>query len=171
MNKEPYKTVSILQDIITYTLIDANKKNISLHVDVDEMLPLELSGDMLRLMQVINNLVSNAIKYTEQGFVSIRVRWMATDASTGLLKVEVEDTGIGIKEEHISQIDSRFYGRDKDREQYVQGMGLGLSIVTKLLELMGSRLVIQSEVGKGTEVVIRIPTKQQKSVKEKSTEE
>ena len=150
LNREPYKTVSILQDIITYTLIDAQKKKISLHVDVDEMLPLELSGDMLRLMQVINNLVSNAIKYTEEGDVSIRVKWMATDASTGLLKVEVEDTGIGIKEEQISQIDSRFYGRDKDREQYVQGMGLGLSIVTKLLELMGSRLVIQSEVGKGS---------------------
>ena len=150
LNREPYKTVSILQDIITYTLIDAKKKNISLHVDVDEMLPLELSGDMLRLMQVINNLVSNAIKYTEEGCVSIRAKWMATDASTGILKIEVEDTGVGIKEEDLSQIHNRFYGRDKEREQYTQGMGLGLPIVTKLLELMGSRLEVQSELGKGS---------------------
>ena len=148
--KEPYKTVVMFQDIVTYTLIDAEKKNLKLKVEVDEMLPTELSGDMPRLMQVMNNLVSNAIKYTVKGSVSIRARWTAVDGYTGVLRVEIEDTGVGIKEEDIPRITHRFSGRDKERDEYTQGIGMGLSIVTKLLAFMGSHLEIQSEVGKGS---------------------
>lgn len=154
--KEPYMTEAFLQDLVTYTFFDTQKKNLKLQLHIDENLPKELSGDMSRLMQIMNNLISNAVKYTVEGFVSIRITWKGIDEFKGTFRVEIADSGVGIKAEDFPEIIRRFSRMDGERTHYIQGIGLGLSIVTKLLELMGSKLEIESEYQKGSKFSFEI---------------
>lgn len=150
LSKETYETIPPIQELVTYTLVNAGKKNLKVHLDIDENLPRKLWGDMPRLMQITNNLVSNAVKYTIDGFVCIRIKWNAMDLSHGTLCVDIEDTGIGIQEDEIPRIVRCFSGMETEQTQYEPGIGMGLSISAKLLELMGSKLKIQSQYEKGS---------------------
>lgn len=150
LEKSPYFVLSFLQDILTYAEYNAGKKNLELRYDIDKNLPRRLSGDLVRLMQIYNNLISNAVKYTKEGFVEICIRWEKLSDTSGIVETRVRDSGVGMKEEDIHRISESFSRFDLHQNRSVQGVGLGLTIVTRLLELMGSSLQIESEYGKGS---------------------
>lgn len=147
-----YSSASMLSDIASYSRYSAKKKEITLRIEFDPAIPRTLQGDSVRITRIFNNLVSNAVKYTDAGSIDISVRWEPSDADRGFLKVFVSDTGIGMREEDIARISSSFVRLDKKRNQNIQGIGLGLTIVTRLLTMMGSSLEIDSEYGRGTKM-------------------
>ncbi|MBD5543690.1 MAG: response regulator [Lachnospiraceae bacterium] len=150
----PYSVLSILQDVIVYARYCGENKNLEIRLDIDEKLPQELSGDVVRLTQIFNNLMSNAIKYTQEGFVELTVQWQEPEEKAqegfGKMLVQVRDSGIGMKTEDIVRISNSFSRFDNRKTRNIGGLGLGLSIVTRLLDLMGSKLEIESEYEKGS---------------------
>jgi signal transduction histidine kinase/CheY-like chemotaxis protein len=128
----------------------AKEKNLSLHLEVDPGLTETVTGDPTRLCQVVNNLVHNAIKFTNQGSVRFKVK--AEGRESGFLKVKfsVEDTGIGISEEKLKLVFDEFAQADSSTSRSYGGTGLGLTISQRLLSMQGSELHLRSEVGKGS---------------------
>ena len=108
------------------------------------------------------NLLTNAVKYTESGSVTLRVRNNGITDGNAKLRFEVEDTGIGIKKEDQAKLFNEFTQVDNRKNRKIQGTGLGLSIAKEILDKNGGSIDIKSVVGQGTEVVIKIPTKQEK---------
>ena len=151
-----YYVMSFLQDAITYAEYDAQKKNLELRVSVDELLPRQLSGDVVRLMQIVNNLLSNAVKYTMEGFIEFRVTWHKKNDSAGSMEISVSDSGIGMKQEDVERISESFSRFDSRKTRDIQGIGLGLTIVTRLLKLMGGELKIDSEYGRGSTFTFQV---------------
>ena len=151
LNCEPYSTLSLLQDIFAYAEYCTEKKKLEIQLDIDENIPQSLFGDVVRMMQIINNLISNAVKYTKEGHVKVSIHWKELSEKQGILKVQVKDTGIGMKEEDLQKISESFVRFDAQQTRNIQGTGLGLSIVTRLLHLMDSRLDVKSELGVGSE--------------------
>lgn len=145
-----YSTASMLSDITTCGRYYADKKDIELRISFDPEIPRALAGDSVRITRIFNNLLSNSVKFTDSGHVEISVSWKAEDDNSGWLCAKVRDTGIGMKEEDIARISSSFLRMEKKRNQNIQGIGLGLTIVTRLLSMMGSYLDVSSEYGTGT---------------------
>ncbi len=146
-----FSMASFLTDIIAcgeyYT---EKKENVEFRANVSEEIPSVIHGDCTRLTQIFSNLMSNSAKYTEKGFVEAGVNWTYTDGEKGLLSVYVKDTGIGMREEDAARISDSFLRLDKKRTQNIPGIGLGLTIVTRLLAYMDTQLEVESEYGKGT---------------------
>lgn len=151
-----YSSASLLSDIAAYGRHSVRKKDITLHVDFDPGIPRALRGDSVRINRIFNNLISNAVKYTDAGSVEIAVRWEPESDTKGTLCARVSDTGIGMREEDVARISSSFLRLDKKRNQNIQGIGLGLTIVTRLLSMMNSSLEIDSEYGRGTKMFFRL---------------
>ena len=150
LDKKPYSSVSLIQDICCYAEYAAAQKNLKLVLRIDKWIPQELSGDAARLLQVVGNLISNAQKFTEKGSIEISLMWEGTNQEEGSIEFQIKDTGIGMKEEDIRNISDSFVRFDSQRNSNVRGLGLGLSIVMLLLESMDSHLETISEYGKGT---------------------
>ncbi|MCR4999130.1 MAG: response regulator [Lachnospiraceae bacterium] len=127
----------------------ASVADLSLVMDIDKNLPRKLRGDDVRIRQIITNMLSNAVKYTEEGGVWFRIHG-TVDGDIVHLLVEVEDTGEGIKEEDIPQLFAAYRRMDLGKNHYVEGTGLGLNIAMHLLELMGSKMEVSSVYGKGS---------------------
>lgn len=151
-----YSTASMISDIMTCGKYYAEKKDIEIRVDIDSNIPKMLHGDSTRITRIFNNLLSNSVKYTDFGHIDVAIKWEQKSDFTGWLNAEVTDTGIGLRNEDIERITSAFQRADKKRNQHIQGLGLGLTIVTKLLSMMGSNLSIKSEYGKGTSISFRL---------------
>ena len=153
---KPYDTLSLLQDIISYTKSSAESKNLDFRISIDERLPQSLYGDMAKLMQIINNILSNAIKYTQEGYIEFSLAWDAEDEENGNVCIAVSDSGRGMHEEDVEKLmdlgkaDKTFLRLDEHNNRNIQGIGMGLTIVIRLLEMMGSHLDIDSEYGKGS---------------------
>lgn len=128
----------------------AKDKGLELEVDIDEDMPGEIIADKTRLTQVINNLVGNAIKFTEKGRIVISLKKFKTIEDKLQLMVSVSDTGIGIKEEDIPKIFTYFTQLENFLTKKFQGTGLGLAISKSLVELMGGEICVQSEFGRGS---------------------
>lgn len=156
LKKEPYSVREVLQDIFTYAEYSMEKKNLELRLHVDESIPQMLSGDAIRFTQVMDNLVSNAVKYTKEGYIEIALQWQQTSDRQGILEVSVEDSGIGMKEEDVQKISQSFIRFDNQQTRNIQGIGLGLTIVTRLLYFMGSTLQVESEFGRGSRFSFRL---------------
>ncbi len=144
-----YRMGSLLNDLYNMISIRAEQKNLQLIFDVDTTIPCEYYGDDKRIRQILMNLLSNAVKYTDEGKVTLKVSCNVQD-DIGLILYAVEDTGIGIKEEDLGNLYDEFKRINLSRNRYVEGTGLGISIASQLLELMGSKLNIQSVYGKGS---------------------
>ena len=144
-----YSAASMLSDIASFAGYHANKKDIELRLDFSPDIPRTLHGDSVRITRILNDLTSNAVKYTERGWVEIQVGW-EPDGDSGWLCVKVKDTGTGMRREDVARISSSFLRMDKKRSQNIQGIGLGLTIVTRLLSMMDSFLEVESIYGKGT---------------------
>ena len=146
-----YDVLTLLDDIIIMTRERAVKKGLTLRLDIDPGIPKTLFGDDVRLRQIIVNIMTNALKYTNEGSVLLKAGGSASaDGETFGLSVSVTDTGIGIKEEDMDKLFGSFERLDEERNRNVEGTGLGISIVCQLLEMMGSKLEVQSVYGKGS---------------------
>ncbi len=153
ITESPYSTRSMLRDVLAYAEYGTDKNQLELRTDIDENIPSELSGDITRVIQVFDNVISNAVKYTYRGYVDISVKWKYDEGGdTGVLFARISDSGVGIKKEDLARLSESFTRLDKKRNQNIEGVGLGLSIVTKILSLMGGRISIDSEYEKGTTV-------------------
>ena len=128
----------------------AKEKGLDFRVEVEENIPVKLFGDDVRISQVIMNLLTNAVKYTEEGSVTLRIRDLDDSDKKVKLLVEVVDTGIGIREEDLDKLSISFERIEERRNRHIEGTGLGISIVTKLLAMMDSELQVESEYGKGS---------------------
>jgi signal transduction histidine kinase/HPt (histidine-containing phosphotransfer) domain-containing protein/ActR/RegA family two-component response regulator len=140
---------SALQEIIELPRERARARNIALTLEVTPDLPDLLRGDVLRLRQILTNLVGNAIKFTDRGSVRVSVA-LAEPGDTPLLRFAVADTGIGLTEEQISRIFDAFTQADVSHARKYGGTGLGLAISRKLVELMGGEIGVTSRPGKGS---------------------
>lgn len=128
----------------------AEEKGVTLRISQNEAIPETLTGDPTRLSQIMNNLVSNAIKFTQQGSVEVRVKIASQEEGKVKLTFEVEDSGIGIPEEKQSHIFDSFSQASSDTTRHYGGTGLGLAITKKLLELQGSQIQLNSREGEGS---------------------
>jgi len=141
---------SILEDILHSTRLQYEQKGLTVEVDQSPRVPEKFIGDPVRLKQVLINLFSNAVKFTEEGKVSVRVRLQRETRDTVTLLFEVEDTGIGIPESKRASIFSMFTQASSDTTRKYGGTGLGLAICRQLVELQGGTLRLESEEGKGS---------------------
>lgn len=146
-NFDLYQLLHSIIDIFKY---QATERKLQLSIFIDSEVPFALQGDPNHLRQVIVNLVSNAIKFTEQGSVVLRVTRVRTDAGAVRLRFEIQDTGIGIKEESQGKIFESFTQEDESVSRRFGGTGLGTTISKQLIELMGGRIGLQSKVGAGS---------------------
>lgn len=135
----------------------AEKKGIELAVIRGELLPKEIHSDPLRLKQCLLNLINNAVKFTDEGHVHLIVQSQQTDGKQWI-RFDIEDTGIGIKTEHVKKIFESFSQADGSTTRKYGGTGLGLAITQKLSALLGSRIELKSEYGKGSTFSIILPT-------------
>ncbi|MGN0688705.1 MAG: response regulator [Oscillospiraceae bacterium] len=156
IEEKNYSTASMISDITICGKFFAEKKEVELRMNVDPNIPKELYGDSVRIVRIFVNLLSNAVKYTDFGHIDIVLKWEQENETEGWLYAEVADTGIGMRDEEIEMITAAFQRANKKRNQNIQGIGLGLTIVTKLLYMMGSTLSIKSEYGNGTTVSFRL---------------
>ncbi len=147
-----YEVSELIGELTLLIRQRAEDKGLKLNIEYDRRIPRRLHGDEIRIRQVILNLLTNAVKYTERGSVTLKVGFEpAPDASQNvILDVRVIDTGIGIREEDISRLFIKFERIDTERNRGIEGTGLGLNITENLLGLMGSHLDVKSCYGEGS---------------------
>ncbi len=156
--EENFNIASTLNDVINMAITRKGDKKLDIIIHADPEIPIGLVGDEIRIRQVIINLVTNAIKYTREGCVSIRVSQTKHDYGINL-SVSVSDTGIGITEQNLEKLFSSFQQVDTKKNRAVEGTGLGLAISKKLITQMGGFINVTSEYGKGSEFRFVIPLK------------
>ncbi len=144
-----YGLDSLLNDVFNMIYVKAKEKGLELEMQVDEQLPNSLVGDDVRIRQVLFNLLTNSVKYTPTGRVSLSVTG-EIQGSFVLMHYRITDTGVGIKQEDMPKLFGVFERIDEDKHRNISGSGLGMSIVVSILELMGSRIAVESEYGKGS---------------------
>ena len=159
IQSEKYDVASTISDVLNINATLIGNKDIKFHVHVDENMPVSLIGDALHVKQIINNLLSNALKYTESGSVDffLYCEKDETREDGATLIITVQDTGLGMTEEQLDVLFIEYMRFHKQEMHHVSGSGLGMPIVNTLVQLMDAKLYIDSEVGKGTKVVVRIP--------------
>ena len=159
--KADYRLSSVLNDVSNMIYFKAEDKGLDFTVDVDESLPDGLKGDEVRLRQIMTNLLTNAVKYTKEGSVRLKVSSdeVANGQEDGMIRliVSVSDTGIGIKEEDIDKMFDKFQRVNLVQTSTVEGTGLGLAITRNLLDMMGGSISVKSTYGKGSTFTATIP--------------
>lgn len=128
----------------------ANNKNLMLNIKIEKSVPKEIYVDSMRLSQILNNLMGNAIKFTQEGQIKLSVKKTKSIENKDRLMFSIQDTGIGIKEEDISKLFNNFTQIDDSKTKHFQGTGLGLAISKSLVELMDGEISVESEYGKGS---------------------
>ena len=156
-----YDLSTLLNDLVNMIAARAEKKDLKLNLDFDPTLPKRLHGDEVRIKQVITNILTNAVKYTEKGSITFKMGFVSKvyEPDEIDLFVEITDTGIGIKEEDIDKLFSKFDRIEEDRNRNIEGTGLGMSITQSILEMMSSRLEVSSVYGEGSTFRFSIPQK------------
>ena len=151
-----YKLASVITDVNNMVSIKALDKGLNFVLDIDPDLPTGLYGDDIRIKQVIVNLVNNAVKYTEQGSVTLKISQIYRIGKKVKLKISVIDTGIGIKEEDLANLFVKFKRIEESRNRSVEGTGLGMNIAIQFLKLMDSQLSVESIYGQGSDFSFEI---------------
>ncbi len=154
-----YDMMSVINDIANIAIERLKDKNVDLILDVSPDLPHELFGDNNRIKQILLNLVNNAIKFTSEGQVVIRVSHNPLSDTKILLRFSIEDSGIGIKEVDLEKIFNSFQQVDSKRNRNIEGTGLGLAICRRLVHLMGGTIEVSSIYGEGSIFSCEIPQK------------
>ncbi|MDR1377282.1 MAG: response regulator [Synergistaceae bacterium] len=153
-----YGTPSLINDSVQLNIVRIGSKSITFDLDLDETIPVGLYGDELRVKQILNNLLSNAFKYTKAGTVKLQISWEERDGKAWLT-FTVSDTGIGIKKKDIDQLFLKYNQLDTKANREIEGTGLGLSITKKLLEMMGGTISVDSVYGEGSTFIVKFPQK------------
>ena len=147
-----YNFVSLLNDLVNMVQRKADEKGLTFELDVDRNIPRLLHGDEIRIKQVITNILSNAVKYTKEGGIVFSITGSKSEDKPNhvMLHVSVKDTGIGIKEEDLKKLFVAFERLEEKKNRNIEGTGLGMAIAQSFLNMMGSKLQVQSEYGKGS---------------------
>ncbi|MCR5234361.1 MAG: response regulator [Lachnospiraceae bacterium] len=170
-----YELTSVLNDLYTVIRVRAEDKGLKLILDADPTIPSIMYGDEIRIKQIVTNILTNAVKYTEKGSITLTLKRLGNNNEPDdneksgeelhgvacmrnpvRLFVSVKDTGIGIKEADIARLFGAFTRVDEERNRTIEGTGLGLGITRHLLSLMGSELKVESTYGKGSEFSFEI---------------
>lgn len=157
--EDTYHLGSLLQDAVLLMNARVAGKPISTHVDIDPKLPSKYLGDELRIKQVLTNILSNAVKYTKEGSITLKVDYTTVDKDEILLRMSVTDTGIGIKKEDLPMLFDGFKRLEIDKNRNIQGTGLGLNIAKQIVTQMRGTITVESEYGKGSTFTVCIPQK------------
>ncbi len=155
----PYKTTTMLSDLVEMARVQAQKKNLELNVEVDSTLPSILQGDEKRLRQVLLNILDNAVKYTNEGSILLVARGEKTSEDEITLELKVADTGIGIRKEDLEYIYDSFNRMDEKKNRKIAGSGLGLAITKQLVDLMEGEISVDSIYTKGTTFTVVVKQK------------
>ncbi|WP_257455237.1 PAS domain-containing hybrid sensor histidine kinase/response regulator [Archangium lipolyticum] len=156
LEERSFDVRQLLYDTVYGLGLKAEEKNLPLRVEIDEQVPAYVVGDPLKLGQILTNLVSNAIKFTEKGAVTVELRLGELFPDSAALEFRVTDTGIGIARERLPHIFEEFTQASYDINLKYGGTGLGLTISQKLLELYGTRMVVESTPGRGSSFSFRL---------------
>ncbi|MBR5336966.1 MAG: response regulator [Lachnospiraceae bacterium] len=157
INPEHYDLSEVLRDVYTIHSLKAREKGLEIKLLSAPDIPRFLYGDRVRLQQIIINLVTNAIKYTREGSVTVEADYWRRDEDLMDLIIRVTDTGVGIREEDRERLFDVFERFDLDSNKYTEGTGLGLSLTKSLVELMGGTISVESEYGKGSCFTVSVP--------------
>jgi len=149
----PYKVASMINDAVHLNMMRIGNRPIKFELKIDETIPANLIGDELRIKQILNNILSNAFKYTDAGKVIMSVKY----ESQSRLELTVKDTGHGMTQEQLGRLFDEYSRFSENSKRSIEGTGLGLSILQRLLNLMDGEIRVESEVNKGTTVTIWIP--------------
>jgi len=153
-----YDIPSLINDTVQFNVIRFDSKPIQFILNIDENIPVNLYGDPLRIKQILNNLLSNAFKYTDMG--EVELSFSAEVSGTGksvMLIINVSDTGHGMTQEQIDKLFDDYTRFNIDPKRQIQGTGLGMSVTKRFIEMMKGEITVKSEPGKGTTFNIRIP--------------
>ena len=153
----PFNTRELVQNVKESLRFRADEKKLGFQFIVDKAVPKVVIGDPFRMKQILINLTSNSLKFTDEGKVSVRVFIEKSTSKKVYLRFEVEDTGIGISKEDLDTIFDEFAQPGIKNKTMRKGAGLGLTIVRKLVELLNGRMHVESELGKGSEFTVVIP--------------
>ncbi len=153
-----YPLNGLLNDVVNVIEPIAIEKGLKFNVNINDKLPCELYGDVGKVRQVMINLLNNAVKYTKEGMVTLCVDGKK-EVDNINLKIKIEDTGIGIKEENVSKLFADFERVDLEKNRNIEGTGLGLAIVNKLVQHMGGKIQVSSVYGEGSVFTATIPQK------------
>ncbi|MGL4943840.1 MAG: ATP-binding protein [Thermoguttaceae bacterium] len=163
IEKVPFRLSDAFSEVIDVVALTARNKGISLDTKIDESAPNDLIGDPLRVRQVLLNLAGNAVKFTESGTVSIAVERLPDDERAAAtddvvwLSFTVRDTGIGMNDEQMQRLFTSFSQADTSTTRKYGGTGLGLAISRNLVEMMGGKINVSSEIGRGTSFCFKLP--------------
>lgn len=146
----PFNLKTLANDIINSLQVNVKKKGNQLNLLFDPNIPVQVSGDKNRLYQVLMNFLGNAIKFTDDGIVQLKIKLVDQNATESVIRFEIEDTGIGIPEDKRGYIFETFTQAKTDISRKYGGTGLGLAITKKLLNMFNSEIIVESEEGKGT---------------------
>lgn len=158
--ENPYDFRESITSMCKVTTTRIGEKNIKFNLNIADDLPYELIGDKVHVKEIVNNILTNAIKYTEQGEINLNVKCV-NDYNKRLsnLIITCQDTGRGIKKEYISKLFTKFERLDIEKNTTTEGTGLGLAITKALTEMMGGTINVSSQFGKGSIFVINLPQK------------
>ncbi|MCL2218791.1 MAG: ATP-binding protein [Chitinispirillia bacterium] len=152
-----YLFPSLINDVISIIRMKVIDTRVRFVTNIDSNIPCELFGDEIRVRQALLNLLSNAVKYTDSGYVTLVINGEFSDNKTVVLKIDVEDTGKGIKEEDIGRLYDNFVQVDVRNNKGIEGTGLGLAITKRILTAMGGDISVKSEYGKGSVFSVTLP--------------
>ena len=164
-----YNPNDIFMELNKLMKVRIGEKPIELRFNIDENIPVNLYGDREKIKQIITNLLTNAIKYTEKGFVDFNV---SSSIEKGIcnLTISVKDTGRGMKEEMLPNLFTKFNRLDEDKDTDIEGTGLGLAITKSLVELLDGTIGVESTYGVGSTFTVTVPQKVKEAAPESSTD-
>ena len=156
---EGYELASLINDCYTIVASNCKKKNLDLYMEIDENLPSILYGDDVRIRQVVNNFLSNAVKYTKRGHVILKISYSRIDEENINLRIDVKDSGIGIQKKDMENLFQNFTRLEEHKNRNIEGTGLGLSLTKRLVDMMHGEVLVESQYGEGSTFTAIIPQK------------
>ena len=151
-----YNVASLLSEMVNMIWLKAEEKGLGFNVDIDPDVPEMLFGDEVRVKQILINLLNNAVKYTNEGTITLHMECEFPDTGDAILMIQVSDTGMGIKPEALPHLFDTFQRVDEEKNRHIEGTGLGLSIVKQLVELMGGQITVNSVYTEGSAFTVTL---------------
>ena len=156
---EGYELASLINDCYTIVASNCKKKNLDLYMEIDENLPSILYGDDVRIRQIVNNFLSNAVKYTKRGHVILKISYSRIDEENINLRIDVKDSGMGIRKKDMENLFQNFTRLEEHKNRNIEGTGLGLSLTKRLVDMMHGEVQVESQYGEGSTFTAIIPQK------------
>jgi len=157
--EQEYSPEEQIRNMVKMIRVRAEDKDLDFTLDIDETMPRRLYGDMGKIKQVVLNLLTNAVKYTDEGGFRLKISVIERNENTCMIRFSVKDTGIGVKEQDLDKLFSAFERLDEEKNSGIQGTGLGLDISRQFAELMHGDLICESVYGEGSDFIFTVNQK------------